>query len=144
MICAILAVLKAGAAYVPLDPSYPQERLNFMIKDSEAPVVVTVELFEDALSESGVKVISLSRDWPLVERHSRENVTIPMGGRTISLTSSIHRDQRGRPRAWQYRTARLRASFSTPTISIWDPMTALPTSLKCASMRPPSKSGARC
>jgi amino acid adenylation domain-containing protein len=89
MICAILAVLKAGAAYVPLDPSYPQERLNFMIKDSEAPVVITVELFEDVLSESGVKVISLSRVWPLVEKHSRENVTI-RAGETCDLAYVIY------------------------------------------------------
>jgi amino acid adenylation domain-containing protein len=78
MICGILGILKAGAAYVPLDPSYPKERLNFMIKDSEAPLAVTVEPFEEVLCESGVKVISLSRDWPLVERHSPENVAIPM------------------------------------------------------------------
>ena len=89
MICAILAVLKAGAAYVPLDPSYPQERLNFMIKDSEAPVVITVELFEDVLSESGVKVISLSRVWPLAEKHSRENVTI-RAGETCDLAYVIY------------------------------------------------------
>lgn len=35
-----LAVMKAGAAYQPLDPSYPQERLNFMVKDSEAVMLI--------------------------------------------------------------------------------------------------------
>ncbi|HEX3475167.1 MAG TPA: amino acid adenylation domain-containing protein, partial [Kofleriaceae bacterium] len=38
---AVLAVLQAGAAYVPLDPSYPAERLAFMLRDCEARVVVT-------------------------------------------------------------------------------------------------------
>lgn len=41
MIVAALGVLKAGGAYLPLDPGYPAERLFFMLKDSHAPVLVT-------------------------------------------------------------------------------------------------------
>jgi amino acid adenylation domain-containing protein len=41
MIVGILAVIKAGAAYVPLDPGYPQQRLELMLKDSGASVIVT-------------------------------------------------------------------------------------------------------
>lgn len=43
MIIAILAVLKAGAAYVPLDTTYPKERLEFMLSDSNAPIIITKE-----------------------------------------------------------------------------------------------------
>ncbi len=41
MVVAIVAVLRAGAAYVPLDPDYPEERLRFALEDSGVPVVVT-------------------------------------------------------------------------------------------------------
>ncbi|WP_158566872.1 non-ribosomal peptide synthetase family protein [Actinomadura craniellae] len=41
MIVALLAVLKSGAAYVPLDPAYPQDRIEYMLADSAASVVVT-------------------------------------------------------------------------------------------------------
>src|ERR1700722_9719875 len=41
MIVALLAVLKAGAAYVPLDPRYPAERLHFMLKDCGSTVLLT-------------------------------------------------------------------------------------------------------
>ncbi|HEY2740313.1 MAG TPA: condensation domain-containing protein, partial [Thermoanaerobaculia bacterium] len=41
MIVAVLGILKAGAAYVPLDPAYPRERLDFMIEDARLQVLVT-------------------------------------------------------------------------------------------------------
>ena len=41
MIIAMLAVLKAGSAYLPLDPAYPPERLAFMLEDSQAAVLIT-------------------------------------------------------------------------------------------------------
>jgi len=43
MVVAILGVLKAGGAYLPLDPAYPEERLAFVIEDSRVSVVVTPE-----------------------------------------------------------------------------------------------------
>lgn len=41
MVTSLLAVFKTGAVYVPLDPEYPQERLNFLLRDSGAEVVIT-------------------------------------------------------------------------------------------------------
>jgi amino acid adenylation domain-containing protein len=41
LVVALLAVLRAGAAYVPLDPAYPQERLSFMLRDSGADLLIT-------------------------------------------------------------------------------------------------------
>ncbi|HKX29004.1 MAG TPA: amino acid adenylation domain-containing protein, partial [Blastocatellia bacterium] len=43
MIATLLGILKAGAAYVPLDPSYPAERLRFMLQDCGARVLITEE-----------------------------------------------------------------------------------------------------
>ncbi len=46
---ALLAVLKAGAAYLPLDPSLPEDRLRYLVEDAAAPVVVTVGRFVERL-----------------------------------------------------------------------------------------------
>src|SRR5262245_1321625 len=41
MVVGLLAILKAGGAFVPLDPTYPRERLAFMLQDSQVPVLLT-------------------------------------------------------------------------------------------------------
>jgi len=41
MVISLLAIIKAGAAYVPLDPNFPADRLNFMLADSEASLLIT-------------------------------------------------------------------------------------------------------
>src|SRR5205823_6048302 len=43
LVAALLGVLKAGGVYVPLDPTYPAERLRFMLADSAPAVIVTSE-----------------------------------------------------------------------------------------------------
>jgi amino acid adenylation domain-containing protein len=56
---AVLAVLKAGGAYLPLDPAYPRERLVFMLDDARAPVLVTKERWRDRLPMSPASVVCL-------------------------------------------------------------------------------------
>ena len=41
LIIGLLAILKAGGTYVPLDPDYPEERLQYMLDDSRAPIIIT-------------------------------------------------------------------------------------------------------
>lgn len=53
MIVGMIAILKAGAAYVPFDPSYPAERLAFMISDTNIEIMLTQENFLLAVSQAG-------------------------------------------------------------------------------------------
>jgi amino acid adenylation domain-containing protein len=62
MIVAILSVLKAGAAFVPLDPATPRERLAFILEETEAVVVLTEERLRPGLGQ-GSRVICVDGDW---------------------------------------------------------------------------------
>ncbi|MEM7133967.1 MAG: amino acid adenylation domain-containing protein [Chloroflexota bacterium] len=59
MVVGLLGILKAGGAYIPLDPSYPRERLAFMLEDTDAPVLLTQQSFFDLFTETKVTVVSL-------------------------------------------------------------------------------------
>ncbi len=49
MLVAVLGVMKAGAAYLPLDPTYPPQRIKFMVEDSSLQIVLTQSRHKDAL-----------------------------------------------------------------------------------------------
>ncbi|EFH88919.1 non-ribosomal peptide synthetase [Ktedonobacter racemifer] len=59
LIVGLLGILKAGGIYVPVDPSYPQERLMFMLEEAQVPVVLTQQQFLVTLSFYKHQVICL-------------------------------------------------------------------------------------
>jgi amino acid adenylation domain-containing protein len=62
LILGILGILKAGGAYVPFDPSYPTERLEFMLKDADAPVLVTQTHLSNQLPACDSAVVYLDAE----------------------------------------------------------------------------------
>ncbi|MEX1018436.1 MAG: amino acid adenylation domain-containing protein, partial [Litorilinea sp.] len=59
MLVGVLAILKAGAAYVPLDPAYPRDRLGFIARDAQIPLLLTQKRLLSGLPEHGARVICL-------------------------------------------------------------------------------------
>jgi amino acid adenylation domain-containing protein len=59
MIVAALAVLKAGGAYLPLDPNYPRERLAFMLADARASLLLTQQRFSDKVPGADAQILLL-------------------------------------------------------------------------------------
>jgi amino acid adenylation domain-containing protein len=74
MAVAILGVLKAGAAYVPLDLTYPKDRLAFMLEDARVAVVLTQERLSGQLPEHHARVVSVDSDWPEIDEHDQADV----------------------------------------------------------------------
>jgi nonribosomal peptide synthetase DhbF len=70
----IAGILKAGAAYLPLDPSYPSERLAFMLGDARPLVLLTQERLLRDLPKFGGETVCLDRDWQLIARQSEEDL----------------------------------------------------------------------
>ncbi|MBC1236345.1 MULTISPECIES: non-ribosomal peptide synthetase [Nostoc] len=63
MVIGLLAILKAGGAYIPLDPSYPHERLAFILKDAQVPVLLTQASLVEEMPQHKAKVVCLDRNW---------------------------------------------------------------------------------
>jgi amino acid adenylation domain-containing protein len=70
LITSILGVLKSGGAYVPLDPAYPAERIDFMLRDSQAAVLLTRASGHQRFSDATVRVVCV--DDAAIARESTE------------------------------------------------------------------------
>jgi amino acid adenylation domain-containing protein len=73
MVVGLLGILKAGAAYVPLDPAYPSERLGFILDDAEVSLLLTQENTLGALPGYRGRIIRLDTDWETIAQESDAN-----------------------------------------------------------------------
>ncbi len=95
MLVGLLAILKAGAAFVPLDPSFPPERLAFMLEDSRATMLITQEemrhwKLEIDPTRQSPTIVYLDRDWPIIAQErddNLQNVTTPDSPAYLIYTS---------------------------------------------------------
>jgi len=72
VVVAVLGVLKAGCAYVMLDPAYPPERLSLMLEDSGVIVLLTHAALRDREFAQRTRTIALDQDWEVISRESSE------------------------------------------------------------------------
>ena len=76
MIVAVLAVLKTGAAYVPLDPTYPNDRLSLMLEDSGVSLVLTREGLRERMPAFSGRAIALDAEADEIVLRSVENLEL--------------------------------------------------------------------
>jgi len=77
LVVGLMGIHKAGGAYLPLDPTYPADRIAFMVEDAGIPVLLTQQKLVDGLPQHNAQVVSIDADWPMIARESKEN---PQGG----------------------------------------------------------------
>lgn len=68
LIVAIVAVLKAGAAYVPIDPEYPTERLRLIVEDARLALLLAHEPVAEIIANFPVETLFVDRDWPQIQQ----------------------------------------------------------------------------
>lgn len=76
MVIGILGIFKAGAAYLPLDPDYPEERLSFMVHDAEMPVIISQHPLSAKIDNTGCRIIDLHHDGETIAAQPTDNPEI--------------------------------------------------------------------
>jgi amino acid adenylation domain-containing protein len=74
MMVGLLGIQKSGAAYVPLDPYYPAERIRMVLEDAQVPVLLTQQALLALMPEHKAEVICLDADWPQIAQESFSNL----------------------------------------------------------------------
>lgn len=78
MIIGLLGILKSGAGYLPLDPNYPTERIDYMLDDANVSFLLTEEKLKSALPGDKAHLVCLDSEWNLFEIESTDNPNVPV------------------------------------------------------------------
>ncbi len=83
MVIVLLAILKAGAAYVPIDPEYPKERITYMLEDSSASMLITNTKYKGAFKTSATKIL-IEEVWPLLNNYADHYPKTDVSGQNLA------------------------------------------------------------
>lgn len=75
MIVALLGILKAGAAYVPLDPAYPRDRIQHVLEDAHVQLLITQSELLKQMPSSSAKTICLDPEWKVLAGQSEDSIS---------------------------------------------------------------------
>lgn len=78
LIVAMLGIVKTGGAYLPLDPNYPDERLNWIAANSEIGIVIAAPEMQKRLPDFGGRMVSL--DWDVLNNYAGHNLGVKVSG----------------------------------------------------------------
>jgi amino acid adenylation domain-containing protein len=87
-VIAILGVLKAGGAYLPLDPSSPAERMAYILEDAQTGLLITEDALADRFAGFGGEIILIDAQWEAIARHDGANA--PSGAQPGNLAYVIY------------------------------------------------------
>jgi amino acid adenylation domain-containing protein len=83
MLISLLAIMKAGCAYVPVDPLYPQKRIEYMLQDSSAKILITLKKYKGRF-QSSAKELLLDDILPDLSSYSKENIKSNITGSDLA------------------------------------------------------------
>ena len=127
---ALAAVLKAGAAYVPLDPTHPEERLRYTLEDAQVACAITLSTYREMLAGAGAPLVCLDQVADELARLSEQPPDVPVspGDRAYVIYTS---GSTGRPKGVEVEhrniVAFIRAMQSRPGFAAQDRLLAVTT-----------------
>ncbi|MEH2055450.1 MAG: amino acid adenylation domain-containing protein [Nostoc sp.] len=74
MVVGVLGILKAGAAYLSLDPKHPEARIAFILEDSQAKVLLTQQRLVEFLPKHTAKLVEIDADFQFIVEQDQENL----------------------------------------------------------------------
>lgn len=77
MIVGLLGILKAGGVYVPIDPEYPQDRIDYMVNDSQTDFIICTKPYVDLFDQSK-NIIAIDEDWDTI-------ISLPVSNPAIDI-----------------------------------------------------------
>lgn len=86
MVIALMGILKAGGGYLPIDPTYPAERLKFMMEDAQVPLLLTQAHLVDNLPASSSQIVCLDSDWENIARQPQTNPHVSLTADHLAYT----------------------------------------------------------
>lgn len=84
MLVGLLGIHKAGAAYMPMDPIYPRERLKYMLEDAKVKLILSEDEISKSLPENSARVICLDKEWDSISKMSAEAPDIKTTGADLA------------------------------------------------------------
>ncbi|MGG0120491.1 amino acid adenylation domain-containing protein [Bacillus paranthracis] len=76
MVVGIMGILKAGGAYLPIDPSYPKERIEYMLEDSESKVLLTKNILVENIDFHGTIIDVYNEELYKGKTHNLQNMNV--------------------------------------------------------------------
>ena len=130
LVIALLAVLKAGLAYIPLDPKYPAERLGYIIEDSRLAAVISHSAVWGRIGAPGTSLVRVDADAAVIAQNSAE--ALKTSARPNDLAYVIYTSgSTGRPKGVQIEHRSLvnllLAMAASPGIAATDTLVAVTT-----------------
>ncbi len=84
MVMSFLAVLKAGGAYLPIDSSYPAEKLSMVLDDAAPTVLLTQDRLVGGLPKHGAEIIRVDKDWAIIAIQDGDNLPPAVGPENLA------------------------------------------------------------
>src|SRR3569832_2979234 len=84
MVVALLGILKVGGAYLPLEGSYPPERLAFMLEDTQTRVVLTSTQLRERLPQTQARIVCMDREAEVIAGYSGAAVRSKVGAEQLA------------------------------------------------------------